>query len=163
MNFLYPRLGKETSPRLRLEWLPSGIISNQSLDLSFHHFNLHSFITPHPTPILWAWSFYTLIYIIWYQSQGYQVSKLPPSTLQNTKIQKHKNTQTGKPCKSWNSPSRKLARCTHAARHDRATSIFNLFQAWTQAQPPSAIVHDRASSFTSQTALHQAYSHHHVR
>ena len=50
VNLLYPRLGKENSPRLRLEWLPSGIISNQSLDLSPFHSYLRSFIIPTSNP-----------------------------------------------------------------------------------------------------------------
>jgi len=51
VNLLYPRLGKENSPRLRLEWLPRGIISNQSLDLSSLHLYLRSFIAPHILPL----------------------------------------------------------------------------------------------------------------
>jgi len=50
VNLLYPRLGKENSPRLMLEWLPSGIIANQSLDLSPLHSYLRSFIIPTSNP-----------------------------------------------------------------------------------------------------------------
>jgi len=50
VNLLYPTLGKENNPRLRLEWLPSGIISNQSLDLSPLHSYLRSFIIPTSNP-----------------------------------------------------------------------------------------------------------------
>ena len=62
MNFLYPRLGKENSPRLRLEWLPSGIISNQSLDLSFHHFNISFLHHPHIQPLFFELGHFVLSY-----------------------------------------------------------------------------------------------------
>jgi len=95
VNFLYPRLGKENRPRLRLEWLPSGNISNQSLDLSSHHFNLHSFISPTSNP-------YSLNLVTLYSHIHHLVSE-PSCHLTKFAAQTHcpnKNTKETKPTKT---------------------------------------------------------------
>ena len=104
MNLQYPRLGKQNSPRLRLEWLPSGIIPDQSLDLSSYHFNLHSFITP--TSDRYSLSLVTLYSHI---HQLVSEPRLPfgqvcsPNTLPKQK--NTQNNQTGKNCASTKRPA----------------------------------------------------------
>ena len=140
MNLLYPRLGKENSPRLRLEWLPSGIISNQSLHLSSLHLYLCSFITPtsYPYPLNLVTLDSHIHHLVLELRLPFDQACSPNTFLK----QKYKNnTNRQKPCK----PKRPQASIWHGHNVLPGTTvpplIFSIFKAAFKHGSP---LHDRA-------------------